>query len=64
MVFYAVCLNAYFILSTYFIHSSADGNLGYFHVLAIIDNTAMNIGVYMSSWINVFFYFFQLYTQE
>ena len=31
-----------------FIHLSADGDLGCFHVLAIINSAAMNIGVYVS----------------
>ena len=30
------------------IHSSADGHLGYFHVLAIINSATMNIGVHVS----------------
>ena len=30
------------------IHSSADGHLGYFHVLAIINSAVMNIAVHMS----------------
>ena len=30
------------------IHSSADGHLGYFHVLAIINSVAMNIGIHVS----------------
>ena len=32
----------------FFIHSSVDGNLGSFHVLAIVNSAAVNIGIHVS----------------
>ena len=32
-----------------FIHSSADRNLGCFHVLAVVNSVAMNIGIQVSN---------------
>ena len=37
-----------YVYHTFLIHSSADGHLGCFHVLAMINSAVMNIGVHVS----------------
>ena len=38
----------------FFIHSSVDGHLGCFHVLAVVSSASVNSGVHVSSWVVVF----------
>ena len=49
-----MCVCVYHII---FIYSSVDGHLGGIHILAIVNNAAMNIGVHVSFRISVFVFF-------
>ena len=37
-----------YMFHNFFIHSSVDGHLGWFHVLPILNSAAMNTGVHVS----------------
>ena len=46
-----------YVIHIFCIHSIVDGRLGYFHILAIVNNAEMNIGVDVSFQISVFIFF-------
>ena len=43
-----VCVYTPYMYHTFFIHSSIDGHVGCFHVLAIVKSAAVNIGLHVS----------------
>ena len=51
IVFHFVCMYHIF-----FIYSSVDGHLGWFHTLAIISYAVMNLRIHIFFWISVFFF--------
>ena len=53
-VYMCVYIYIYIYIYHIFIHSSVNGHLSYFHVLATENNTALNIGMHVSFQIGVY----------
>ena len=60
-----LCIHTHHI---FFIHSSVDGHMGCFHILAIVSNAAINIRIHVSFWISAivgcFVFFSDRYIHE
>ena len=48
---------------TFFAHSSVDGHFDHFHILAIVNNAAIYIGVHISFQVSVFKFSLAKYTK-